>query len=375
MRGALKHSRSCKAQERERGSVLAISVFGMLTFLLATGLCVDVGHFYLAKGELQNAADASALAAASALNSSEMGITKARQRAVAEMNRYDFNRNGVQIPAANVTFAVNLEGPYLPEATARTLAAKIRFVRVRTQPSPVKVFFAGAVLGAKRNLSAEATAGMSVPLTSVCDFLPVSVIDYGTPIAPGSVYTFRAGPSGSVSPGNYQILAVAGSGGKDVRLGIASGVDACAEPGEEYAVDTKTGVTAGPVRVGVNTRFDEYGPQTDPATMPPDTNVRENVTYAEYVEGVKTQAPTHPGVDGRRIVIIPIVKQGEYDPGRGVVRFNRFGLFFLRKKVGQGSGGDIEAEYIDVPTTVGRGGVGTGSAAAAGLVTKPVLYK
>lgn len=359
----------------ERGSVLAMSALGMLTFLLATGLCVDMGHFYLVKTELQNAADAAALAGASALNSSPLGITRARQRATTAMNSYEMNQTGLKIPDANVTFAVNLNGPYVDEASAQGQAQKIRFVRVETQNVPVKVFFAAPVLGGQKDLKAAATAGMSVPISSVCDFLPVSVIDYGTPIKPGDLYTFRAAPAGTVSPGNYQLLAVAGSGGQDVRIGIASGVDACAAPGEEYAVDTKTGVTSGPVRVGINTRFDEYGPQVDPTMQPPDTNVKEGITYAQYLADSPTQAPSHPGVFGRRIVIIPIVKQSEYDPGRGVVKFNRFGLFFLRNKVGGGSGGDLVAEYIDKATVVGRGKVGTGSGAADGLMAMPVLYK
>ena len=372
--------RRTKAQgerKRERGSVLAMSALGMLTFLLATGMCVDLGHFYLVKSELQNAADAAALAGASALNSSPVGITRARQRAQVTMNAYEFNRQGLGGPEIKVTFAVNLEGGYMDEASASSpaTAEKIRFVRVETPNVPVQVFFAAPVLGSKKELKAEATAGMSVPLTSVCDFLPVSVIDYGTPIRPKELYTFRAAPAGTVSPGNYQLLAVAGSGGQDVRVGIASGVDACAAPGEEYAVDTKTGVTAGPVRVGVNTRFGEYGPQVDPASQPPDTNVAEDISYDEYLAGKPTLAPRYPGVHGRRVVIIPIVKQSEYDPGRGVVKFNRFGLFFLRKKVGQGSGGDLVAEYIDQATVVGRGRVGTGPAAAEGFLAKPVLYK
>lgn len=369
--------RSNSENKRERGSVLAMSALGMLTFLLATGMAVDLGHFYLVKSELQNAADAAALAGASALNSGPAGIVKARQRATAAMNSYEFNKTGLVINAADVTFAVNLGGPYVSEATAAAPATsqKIRFVRVKTPETPVQVFFAAPVLGSKKNLTAEATAGMSVPISSVCDFLPVSVIDYGTPIKPGDTYTFRADTGGSVTPGNYQILAVAGSGGQDVRVGLASGVDACAEPGEEYAVDTKPGLTAGPVRVGVNTRFDEYGSQVNPAQMPPDTNVMENITYAQYVAGTPSQAPTHAGVDGRRVVIIPIVKQNEYDQGRGVVKFNRFGLFFLRTKVSNGNGGELVAEYIDRATVVGRGKVGTGAAAANGLLTKPVLYK
>ena len=373
----MKMSKAHGERRRERGSVLAMSALGMLTFLLATGMCVDLGHFYLVKSELQNAADAAALAAASALNSGSTGIVKARQRATAAMNSYELNQKGVTIPAINVTFAVNLGGPYVDEGTAATgtTPQKIRFVRVETPSVPVQVFFAAPVLGNSKNLKAEATAGMSVPITSVCDFLPVSVIDYGVPIHPGDTYTFRADTGGSVTPGNYQILAVAGAGGQDVRVGLASGVDACAEPGEEYAVDTKPGLTSGPVRVGINTRFDEYGSQVNPAQQPPDTNVMENITYAQYVAGTPSQAPTHQGVDGRRIVIIPIVKQNEYDQGRGVVKFNRFGLFFLRTKVGSGNGGELVAEYIDRATVVGRGKVGTGAAAANGLLAKPVLYK
>ena len=49
-----------KDKRGERGSILAISALGMLSVLLAVGLGVDISRFYLAKTELQNAADASA---------------------------------------------------------------------------------------------------------------------------------------------------------------------------------------------------------------------------------------------------------------------------------------------------------------------------
>jgi uncharacterized membrane protein len=45
----------------ERGSVLTLSAIAMLGVLLAVGLGVDISHFYLAKTELQNAADAAPL--------------------------------------------------------------------------------------------------------------------------------------------------------------------------------------------------------------------------------------------------------------------------------------------------------------------------
>jgi len=361
--------------KRERGSVLATSAIGMLSILLAVGLGVDISRFYLTKTELQNAADAAALAAVSALNTAPQGITKAADRAVATMNNYDFNKTNVTFPRANVLFATNLDGPYMSEASAQGQAAKIRFVQVTTQDSPVGVSFAASVLGNSKNLSATATAGLSVPLNMFCNFLPVSVIDYGTPITPGTTYTFRASSGTMVSPGNYQILAVAGPGGQDVRVGLAAGVDRCAAPGEVYSVDTKTGVTAGAVRQGLNTRFDDYQTsQVSPDQMPPDTNIRENITYDQYKTGSPTQAPQHKGVDGRRVVVIPIVKQDQYDQGRNTVKFDRFGTFFLQTKVGSGSGGDLVAEYID-DIVIGQGGFDPNGAPVNGLMAVPVLYK
>src|SRR5688572_30048911 len=96
-----------KAENRrgERGSILALSALGMLSVLLAVGLGVDVSRFYLAKAELQNAADAAALAGASALNSNESGITDAVERAEKAMNSYDFNQTGVDFQG-RVLFAV-----------------------------------------------------------------------------------------------------------------------------------------------------------------------------------------------------------------------------------------------------------------------------
>ena len=362
-------------RKRERGSILATSAIGMLSILLAVGLGVDISRFYLAKTELQNAADAAALAAVSALNTAPLGITKAVDRAVASMNKYDFNKTGVTFPRSNVLFAVNLDGPYIDEGAAQLQAASIRFVQVTTPDSNVGISFAAPILGKTKTLSATATAGLSVPLNMFCNFLPVSVIDYGTPITPGNTYTFRADTGGSITPGNYQILAVAGQGGQDVRVGLAAGVDKCAAPGEVYQVDTKPGQTAGAVRQGLNTRFDEYvTSQVNPDDMPPDTNIKVDITYDQYKSGSPSQAPRNPGVDGRRVVVIPIVKQDQYDQGRGTVTFDRFGTFFLQTKVGGGNGGDLVAEYID-DIVIGQGGFNPNGAPVNGLMAVPVLYK
>jgi Flp pilus assembly protein TadG len=347
----------------------------MLSLLLAVGLGVDISRFYLAKTELQNAADASALAAVSGLNGASAGITTAANRAVVVMNSYDFNKTGVSFPRSNVLFAVNLDGPYVSEASAMASPANIRFVQVTTPASPVGVSFAASVLGSSKNLTATATAGYSVPLNVFCNWLPVSVIDYDVPMVPGQTYTIRSAPGSGPSPGNYQVLAVAGPGGSDVRVGVGSGVDFCSEAGAVYDVDTKPGVNAGPVQQGINTRFDDYGSQMDPDINPPDTNIQENITYDQYKAGSPSQSPSHTGVPGRRVVIIPIVKYAEYDQGRNTVKFDRFGQFFLRTKVSNGNGGAVQAEYIDDIVVAGKGGYDPNGGSGNNLLATPVLYK
>jgi Flp pilus assembly protein TadG len=360
----------------ERGSILAMSALGMLTVLLAVGLGVDVSKFYMAKAELQNAADAAALAGVSGLNGSGAGITQATNRAVQQMNRFHFNHDSVSFSRANIQFAVNLAGPYISEAAATAAPTNIRFVRVTTPASAVPVSFAMSVLGSSRDLRASATAGFSVPINVFCNWIPLSVIDYDVPMVPGQTYVIRSAPGNKVSPGNYQILAVAGRGGKDVRQGLASGVDLCAEPGHVYEVDTKPGVTSGPVRQGINTRFDDYsGGQVNPTDHPPDANIYEGIPHWQYLQNNPFKGPKHPSVEGRRIVIIPIVKLAEYDQGRNTVKFDRFGQFFLKTKVGNGNGGDIEAEYIDDIVVAGKGGFNPNGGAANNLMAVPVLYK
>jgi Flp pilus assembly protein TadG len=345
----------------------------MLAILLAVGLGVDISRFYLVKTELQNGADAAALAAVSALNGGSGGIDAAVTEAtVNTVNNYNFNKTGIKI--ATVEFSTTLEGGYVPASEARNIAANIRFVRVTTEPMPVAVSFAAVVLGKSKNLQATATAGYSVPLSDICNFLPITVIDYGTPISPGQTYTFRAQAGGMVSPGNYQLLALSGAGGNDARVGLAAGVDACAGPGAVYSVDTKTGVTAGAVRQGINTRFDEYGSNNvNPIDMPPDLNVQDDITYSQYKTGSPLQPPTHTGFRNRRVVYIPIVKAEEFDQGRNTVTFDRIGQFFLQTRIGGSGNGDLRAEYIeDITVGVGKYSPGGG---ANPLVTTPVLYK
>ena len=375
----MRHSSS--ANGGERGSVLAVSAVGMLALILAAGLCVDVSHLYVVKAELQNAADSSALAGASALDSSPAGITRAADRAVEVMNNYEFNQTGVTITRDKVKFAANFGGPYVDEASARSAAANIRFVSVEVPPKAVGVVFSASAIGKSSvELTQQAVAGMSVPPNVFCEWIPLSVIDDDAhPMQPGQTYTIRDAPGSMVSPGNYMILAPRGRGGASAREDIAHGVNECAEPGTAYTVSTKPGVSAGPVRGGINTRFDDYTAGMDPDTYPPDLNVKEGITWAQYRNATPGspdwEEPRHPGVAMRRVVLIPMVRFSEYDNGRDTVTFYKFAAFFLRTKVQGGSGGDVQAEYIGERVMFGKGGFKPSGGPVNPQLAQPVLYR
>ena len=359
-----------------------------------------------------------------------------------------------------VRFAVNLAdfdtGDGLSEADAAATPTNIRFVRVITPSVPVSVFFSVPILGAFRNMNATAVAGFSVPgNTSFC-ILPLTAVACnpgdadcklgcdkkkdptcadptfwgecpGTDpyalqtVEEGGVdpdgngtcdpkrefckkckYTIRAGPSGGPSAGNYNALACAGRGGCELRKALAAADDCqCSTtPGADLEVDSEPGINAGPVRQGLNVRFDDYtcDPTTDPTCVgcvlnptdhPPDTNIHQGtestgkgpkvfsgITWTQYQANSPTKAPSHPGQANRRVMIIPITPIGEFgDPkdGRELVKPSFFGGFFMTRAVGKGNDGDVRVEYIedDIVDLIGFDPNGDKT---TNIVT-PVLYR
>jgi Flp pilus assembly protein TadG len=488
--------RRTKREGKERGSVSIIVALGMTVFLLCAGYAIDISHLYLAGAELQNAADAAAIAGASALNGYATGITAAVDAALATPNRYEFGKEVATFTRADVKFAVNLvdfsNGGGYSEAGAQGIADRIRFVNVLIRDKPISVAFIGEVLsngaanlaavnngvtanssgaGAKDkggsgllsrqtvigfsaglsalcsvvmplpvvqgiadkirfvnvavhdnagsvpligtalgsdaaklaaigaatssgsvSLSRQAVSGFSSGLNVLCDsIVPLSVVqddvthapldvDADCPnkweFTPGCKYIVRRGSNGNgsglVSPGNYLILALGASrGGSDARAGVAGNAAGCFKPGDE--IGTETGINAGPIQQGLNTRFGDYGAGLDATIFPPDLNVKEDITYAQFRGGLSAyqQSPNVPGRVNRRIIIIPVINVREYDSGRGTVRIHKFAAFFMQKRVT--GNGDIWAEYISMKVQVNDGYITGGDGNTQFSI--PVLYR
>jgi Flp pilus assembly protein TadG len=325
----------------ERGSVLTYTVLSILFLFLAVGLSVDLSHLYSVKNELQNAADAAALAGASALLlPDENKIATATDRAVETLNKNKYNFNNDQFAdimakadqRALVEFAVNLDGPYVDEESAMDMD-QIRFVRVKTPTVPINIFFSIPILGLSRTMTTTATAGLSVNSNVFCNFVPIAVIegsfggglgwmdtngdgtknydddcnpppgaeecDPSVKFCPGCKYKMVAGPGAwqDSSPGNYQALD-AGAGAKDLKLAIAGGTTNCITSNDDavFVTETEPGRMTGPITKGLNTRFDIYKVNDCPPGITCSNFGGENVTINGVTKPTVEAFPPDPNV-------------------------------------------------------------------------------
>ena len=385
-------------RRREKGSILGMAAISMTAILLAVGLAIDVGHWYLVGGELQNAADASALAAASSLDSTEGGILKAVTLAKDTVNKYEFSGIDATIADANVSFAATLgafdSGTALDKDAAKLVPATIKFVKVTVPPKSISVFFASVATGsATISLSRSAVAGFSVGLNRFGNIVPLVFVENrptetsphylqssncgstGLQYVRGCQYTIEV-LNGNAPPvgGTYMILDLnSARSSSDLRELLGIGSDGYVTSGQ--AIPRLTlGVTAGQVKQGLNVRFDDFNGGLDPNTFPPDANIREGITHEQYRNSSFFTAPTHTGVWDRRVLVVPIITPdpSQYNAATGIVTPIKFGAFFMTAAT---DNKNIYVEYMGTPAVIGNGGYDPNGGPGTVDVTTAVLYR
>ncbi|MCM3901596.1 MAG: pilus assembly protein TadG-related protein [Pyrinomonadaceae bacterium] len=372
----------------ERGSILAATALSMVSMILAAGLAIDISHFYTAKAELQNAADAAALAAASQMNSTSGGIKSAVTEATKALNKYDFAKS-LTITSSDVTFAKNLNGTYVDSATAIGAPSELRFVKVTLSPQAVNTTFSSMVLGNSQNLSASATAGLSVGLSMNKFYTAYAFIESAaSPLVEGQTYALDAKGYNDTTPNSYRVLD-----GPDGSLITTGQMHAYGYIGSAYTLALLNGTSpAGNLtapsmcryaQIGVNTRFGDYTvhPGVNYTDQPPDAITAQGITYAEYTnrqgDGVVETIPGVPSgayANNRRIMTLPIAlnTMPDYNVGTRKVISDRLAAFFIKKKVGTDC--KLEVEYIGGPRTVAVGTFTPGGDHMSDL-SIPILYK
>lgn len=395
----------------ERGSVMIMTAILMAGIVLAVGLCIDIARIYMVRTELQNAADAAALAAARELDSGAGGIQDAVLRATTIVNTYGFNDAAVNVQAVNVEFATNLNGTYVQASVADDNPTVYRFVRVTTNSVTMPMLFAARVLGANRTESKAAVAGMSVGVNTICDFFPFAVALDDSDLADrdvngNPVFTLPAanttmtlnfvqgtGNTMTLRHRDYVIIEVPEISGNGVpeTVRLAGGLTSiCATLNQNIAFHAtpSSNVNNGPRNIvdGTNTRFNVYanGPgQLNPTEFPPDSNVARNITFQQYDDRtvVTPPSPNGPGTDQRRILVVPVVAPGTYTGSPVSAPTIAFAAFFLKDMptVDNPCSNALDGcarfpvEFIDERLVIGRGSFVPGGGTSS--LTLPVLFQ
>lgn len=367
----------------EKGVVIFMVAAGLVVFLGIAGLAFDLGRLYNVKTELQNGMDAAAMAGAAELNGATSGINAAVSSAVAATNNYNFNNQPVTVTADDVTFSATRDSGYVTQATAAASPAGIRFVKVTTQKSMdlalIKIL---PGVGSTQNVGAVAVAGQSPPLNYACDGLsplaPEPLVGNGglvTNYQLGQEYTLRFAGGNNPPPtgsGNFLVLDFSpitggNNGAALVRDLLYGGSSGCIGVGD--AICSKPGVNDGPVRQGINDRFDS------------DTDTRQGIRYSDYVAGYSSGGQTVHG-NGRRMLPVPIVSSDSNSlqailNGRDCpVYIYDIVCFFINDRVSNGNV-DVTGEFVGNCSTGGKADPTRSPAGRSGLPSdrKLVLYR
>lgn len=272
---------------QQRGAVAIVVALSMTLLLGMLGLVLDLGHLYVAKSELQNAADAAALSGARELNGTVAGLNLALSRAVeaAGKNKYDLSSLAVAIDSSHVRFSNTADGPWADIAQAQLDASNKAYIKVDTDHRSLNAWFI-QVLATSGIL--PQTFGMAVAGKYTVNMTPLAICqlpDPGTthefgyerglaykiseanPVGPGTMYWID--PLAS-APGVCQITNT-----NETRPYVCTGKMPF-NPMLQVTVNTNTGISSAQLEA-LDSRFDYYGSQgkCDPVSAPPDTNVRQ----------------------------------------------------------------------------------------------------
>jgi len=135
-------TRRAARRQAQRGAVAIIVGLSIAVLIGFLGLAIDSGHLYVTKTELQNGADACALAASSELTGAPAIAPEAFQRGdaagMAVATRHFVGFQGSAIPAGNVaiTYSADLAGGWVSSGGAPADARYVRCTIERTGISP-----------------------------------------------------------------------------------------------------------------------------------------------------------------------------------------------------------------------------------------------
>jgi Flp pilus assembly protein TadG len=284
-------------RKRQQGAVAIIVGLSLFILIGLLGLVLDLGHLYIAKTGLQNAADAAALSGAKELNGTAPGITAAVNKAIttAGQNKFDFTQP-VVIDIGDIRVGDTPTNMVAASSvTTDALAAGKTFLEVMIPSGNLRTWFMRAIPAGPEN---TATYGLAVAGKYEVDITPIAIcqlpsdpditnelgykrgvsykVSDANPIGPGTMYWLD--PE-SATPG-----VCTATNTNDTLPYVCTG-KVTYTPIVGQTVNTNTGISD-PQLAALDSRLDSYPSQSkcDPATAPPDTNIKEYI-YSDNAAG------------------------------------------------------------------------------------------
>ena len=318
----------------------AVIIAVAIPFLLgATALGADIAVEYYNWVQLQKAADAAVLGGANYLpDNPDQATATAQQLAQADgVNVAEITSNTVAPDHLSITMQVQRTVPYyFAKVLGLTNGIVIASASAGPQfpPSTVNATSPSQVPPGGDN---SGNNGTTCGNTGDCQFIPIG-LDFNTTYTDGTQIILQ---QGQVGAGNWDLLALGGVGGNNLRNNIADGYNGQVSVGDW--VTTEPGKKVGPVDQGFQDRLN-LAQSVDPTG-----------TYASHQ------------VNNPRVLVLPVV-DWEHPNGRSSVLVMAFASVWLDSY----SGGQVTVHFI---SQVIANSFGDPSAPYFGSRGSPVLIK
>ncbi len=257
----------------EKGGVAVFAGFFTVLALGAGALVLDVGRMSVLRSQMQNRADAGAMAGAAQLDGRAGAQVRATTIATAAMSQSSAITSSASVLGVN---SIAFYSAITPSPVLATSDEDSKYIEINLDPKNVdfllEPLLAAAAGTGSQTLNASATAGVE---PFICHAPPLMICDSGEndstqdlslPANVGRQIALKPAPSGGTAwaPGNYGLLALPdGSIGANALEAALAAVT----PADCYGllVGTAPGVKTNKVKNGINARFDASGGIDGPA--------------------------------------------------------------------------------------------------------------
>ena len=287
----------------ESGAIAPTFALSLFALVAVGGIGFDYARLAAMDSELQNAADQSALAAASQLDGGSTAITRATTAAqgmVVNKTLFanDSNASGLTVTVPTLIFYKTYDAATDTPGTVTTVGTEAKFVAVTVGSRYAKYALTPVVAALKSSdIAASAVAGIG---SGICKVPPLMFCaptnDFPTSADIGKGVRLQPGPNpGAWAPGDYGYLDF-GNGASGLATNLGSNQSAAGCFDNSGGIQTEPGNKAS-VTKALNTRFDIYESgvtacNSTSGDFCPAENTRKDFVKKEIVAFDKVNYPT-----------------------------------------------------------------------------------